>query len=1066
MSWSIYRRYGAATFVFLLLATVVPSIAGAITDYSGAPQSGPIGGNYFYDCDENTPYGGADGGLDGGSSATAYNTYEIDDWRYKVLVDGIDVNNGDQVIAGEAVTINFTLGNEEFYGESLENIDNPNHAFQFTVPYPPSLGAPTSVRMFRGSNGGLNDGWTTVAVGAAPVGNSQMSVTDTGSALVFRYNRIQPDSNVAAVARMYVDMGMEATFTVPGGAVSPLNFNYPRMRFESAGGQDWDCQGANGPDSDGGGGYSPKSGFPQLRVISIPNPPVAVNDSYVTDTDVAVTTIDPLANDLDSDGLNGGGATDLDIVDVDTTSANGGTVTCGTLPGDGPCTYTPPAGFSGLDSFTYTIEDADGLQAVGLVFITVVGNNAPVALNDSLSVLENSSGNAGEVSSNDFDPNGDGLDYSAAPSATAAGGTLVWNGDGTYTYTPPADYVGADSFTSQVCDDHVSAVDGAPLPECTTGTVYITVNPDDGSAPLALDDAYFTVIDQPITIDVTANDSDLEDGSPPAGGVVQLGWLDTDGDLLPDDGMTANGGTVVVQADGTVLYTPPAGFVGLDFFTYTVEDADGNLSTATVTISVDDDLVLDSDGGGVPDWVEIEMGTDPTDPSDDDLTTDTDGDGFPDWVEIFMGTDPNDPNDFPNNGDTDGGGVPDWVELIMGTNPLDPDDDDLTTDTDGDGIPDWVEILIGTDPDDADDPGEDGSTDTDGGGVPDWVEIVMGTDPTDPSDDDLTTDTDGDGIPDWIEILYGSDPDDATSAPDDDTDTDGGGVPDWVEAVMGTDPTTGLDDKRDQDTDGDGVADWIEIRYGSDPNDPTSIPTDTTDTDKGGVPDWVEAVMGTDINDRSDDDKTKDTDGDGIPDWEEILNGSDPKDPDDPLEKATCSVATVAAGGTVHVTLPGFLAGTAYVVSINQPAASGTVPAGAQFTVAVTVPASLTPGTYTVAATGTGADGKARTIACRTTLTVTAAATTTSSSTPGSTATTMPGRNTPSSGSGSGSTTGGVTNAPSVLRPADSTPAAVTNTPSRTVAFTGSESLPLILLGIGLICTGLWSATRARRRNA
>jgi hypothetical protein len=88
---------------------------------------------------------------------------------------------------------------------------------------------------------------------------------------------------------------------------------------------------------------------------------------------------------------------------------------------------------------------------------------------------------------------------------------------------------------------------------------------------------------------------------------------------------------------------------------------------------------------------------------------DSDGDGLGDLHEIQIGTNPNNP-------DTDGDGIPDGAEIEIGTDPLDPD-------TDGDGIPDGVEIDIGTDPT---------NPDTDGDGVPDGQEIEDGTDPTDP----------------------------------------------------------------------------------------------------------------------------------------------------------------------------------------------------------------------------------------------------------------------------------------------------------------------------------------------
>ncbi|WP_339707446.1 gliding motility-associated C-terminal domain-containing protein, partial [Algoriphagus aquimarinus] len=111
---------------------------------------------------------------------------------------------------------------------------------------------------------------------------------------------------------------------------------------------------------------------------------------------------------------------------------------------------------------------------------------------------------------------------------------------------------------------------------------------------------------------------------------------------------------------------------------------------------------------GIPDYVEVENGTDPTDPTD---FKDFDGDGIPDYVEVRDGTDPNDPTDFK---DSDGDGVPDHIEDQDGTDPNDPND---FKDSDGDGIPDYVEVENGTDPTDPTD-----FKDTDQDGVPDYIQ--------------------------------------------------------------------------------------------------------------------------------------------------------------------------------------------------------------------------------------------------------------------------------------------------------------------------------------------------------
>ena len=129
------------------------------------------------------------------------------------------------------------------------------------------------------------------------------------------------------------------------------------------------------------------------------------------------------------------------------------------------------------------------------------------------------------------------------------------------------------------------------------------------------------------------------------------------------------------------------------------------------------ELLVDSDGDGVPDRDEIALGLDPTNP-------DTDGDGLGDGVELKMGLDPKTPNLItgcspfrdadgdrlndceervlgtdPCMGDTDGDGPNDLVEFLSGTNPLVPEN---LTDSDRDGVINLDEILAHTDPQSAD----------------------------------------------------------------------------------------------------------------------------------------------------------------------------------------------------------------------------------------------------------------------------------------------------------------------------------------------------------------------------
>ncbi|HEX9870700.1 MAG TPA: Ig-like domain-containing protein [Candidatus Tectomicrobia bacterium] len=92
---------------------------------------------------------------------------------------------------------------------------------------------------------------------------------------------------------------------------------------------------------------------------------------------------------------------------------------------------------------------------------------------------------------------------------------------------------------------------------------------DKNKAPVAAPDTAITAREVPVTIKVLANDSD------------------PDGDPLEVVGVTQGAnGEVALNDDGTVTYTPAAGFDGTDSFTYTVDDDHGGQATGTATVTV------------------------------------------------------------------------------------------------------------------------------------------------------------------------------------------------------------------------------------------------------------------------------------------------------------------------------------------------------------------------------------------------------------------------------------------------------------------------------------------------
>jgi len=282
--------------------------------------------------------------------------------------------------------------------------------------------------------------------------------------------------------------------------------------------------------------------------------PVANNDSYSTNEDVALTVAAPgvLGNDTDSDG---------DALTSSVTSGpSHGSLS---LQSNGAFTYTPAANYNGSDSFTYTVSDGHGGTDIGTVTLTINPvNDPPVAANDSYGTLVDNTlvVSAPGVLANDTDPDGNTL--SAALVASPAHGTLSLSSNGSFTYTPNASFVGQDAFTYRASDGQANS---------NTATVTINVSTNNRS-PVANNDAYSVNEDATLTVaapGVLGNDTDA------------------DGDALTATVATGpTHGSLTLQSSGAFTYTPTANYSGGDSFTYTASDGRGGTATATVTLTI------------------------------------------------------------------------------------------------------------------------------------------------------------------------------------------------------------------------------------------------------------------------------------------------------------------------------------------------------------------------------------------------------------------------------------------------------------------------------------------------
>ena len=313
-------------------------------------------------------------------------------------------------------------------------------------------------------------------------------------------------------------------------------------------------------------------------VVDANGPPVAKDDSgvgFTTNEDLPFVTANVLANDTDPDHDT------LSVTAFDTTGTKG-------LVADnhnGTFTYDPHGQFEPLDTgetatdtFTYTVSDGH-LTATATVTITITGvNDPPVAVSDSYTATEDTmltvTAPAG-VLANDTDPEGDTLTAVLVTGVTH--GSLTLNtADGSFTYDPVRYYHGGDSFTYRAMDDG-----GLPSNLATVTINFIHVN----HVPVAAD----------MVVKVTRD----------AAKTFNLQATDVDGDpltySLASGPTTTNGGSVVLNGLGPgVTYTPPAGYVGPDSFTFTANDGalDSNTATVTITVAKKKGVWVGGDGGG------------------------------------------------------------------------------------------------------------------------------------------------------------------------------------------------------------------------------------------------------------------------------------------------------------------------------------------------------------------------------------------------------------------------------------------------------------------------------------
>lgn len=322
---------------------------------------------------------------------------------------------------------------------------------------------------------------------------------------------------------------------------------------------------------------------------------LAANDDAITvDEDSGETQIPVLNNDVL--GPSSG------IVNIVSNSDPDQSGTATIAPDSQSILYTPAADFNGVETFTYVIRDAQGAEDTATVTITVDPVNDPPIANDDVFPANlppydpNIHGptdprflfiegnevpiDLRPIANDDIVPD----DFNAQEIITitslgteGTSGTVIINPDaGNFglLYTPAPNFFGNDQFTYTITDSH-------DPPLSATGTITVEIA-QVNDPPTAGNDEFNAPPDRPLFIlpdELFANDSagPLEDG------VQDLEIVSVAG---------AQKGTVVLNSDGTVTYTPRAGETGVDTFTYTVTDngQTDSFQDANTIITLDDPL--------------------------------------------------------------------------------------------------------------------------------------------------------------------------------------------------------------------------------------------------------------------------------------------------------------------------------------------------------------------------------------------------------------------------------------------------------------------------------------------
>ncbi|NOS82965.1 MAG: tandem-95 repeat protein [Nitrospira sp.] len=315
-----------------------------------------------------------------------------------------------------------------------------------------------------------------------------------------------------------------------------------------------------------------------VTITGVNDAPTAVADQITIGKNAAPVSINMLANDTDPDA----GDTKT-VVALDTTGLQG---TVALAPGGASLIYTVgdaflnlPPGETATETFSYTIQDSAGVQSTATVTVVIAADNiAPVAVADVATATENGGPVTIDVLANDLDPDaGQGKSVHSLSNTGLQGKVAIAPGVTGIIYTVGQAFQQLRAGETATEQFTYTVVDTLGAQSATTVTVTVTGVND---VPVAVADSAAASEDSaPVLLNVLNNDRDAD-----AGDTKRVLSLNTTG--LRGTATIDEGGQGVVYSVGNIFQSLRTGQTATERFSYTVQDGNGAVSTAAVTVIV------------------------------------------------------------------------------------------------------------------------------------------------------------------------------------------------------------------------------------------------------------------------------------------------------------------------------------------------------------------------------------------------------------------------------------------------------------------------------------------------